>query len=244
MIDAVRRASAARITAVMPYMGYARQDRKATGREPISAKLVADLLTAAGADRVIGVDLHTAAIQGFFNIPFDHLTALPVLAAELSQCAIMDPVLVAPDVGSAKLLEKFQRLYDVPLIMMHKRRRGLDVQITEIIGDVEDRTPILVDDMIASGSIIRHVDALVERGARPEIHMAITHPALIGNAVRRLEHPAVKMLITTDTIVLAPENISPKIRVVSLAPMLAEVIRRIHLNQSVSDVFRKAFDEA
>lgn len=244
MIDAIRRASAARITVIMPYMGYARQDRKATGREPISAKLMADLITTAGADRVISVDMHNSAIQGFFNIPLDHLSAIPVLAAELKTIPLVDPVLVSPDVGRAKVVEKFQQVFDdVPLVMMHKRRKGAEVTVTEVIGDIKDRTPVLVDDIIASGSIIKHVDALVNRGARPEIYMAITHPVLVGDAVQRLQHPALKALLTTDTIVLPPEKQSEKIRVVSIAPMLADVIRRIHLNQSVSEVFTRLFEE-
>jgi len=243
MIDAIRRASAARITVVMPYMGYARQDRKATGREPISAKLMADLITAAGADRVVSVDLHNSAIQGFFNIPLDHLTAIPALAQELKNCTLVDPVLVSPDVGRAKMVEKFQQVFDIPLVMMHKRRKGLEVSVTEVIGDVKDRTPILIDDIIASGSIIKHVDALVQRGARPEVYMAITHPVLVGDAVQRLQHPALKALITTDTLAIPSSKQSGKIRVVSLAPMLADVIKRIHLNQSVSEVFTKLFED-
>lgn len=244
MIDAVRRSSAARITVVMPYMGYARQDRKAVGREPITAKLVADLITAAGADRVIVVDLHNSAIQGFFNIPLDHLTAIPVLAAELRRLPLVDPVLVSPDVGRAKMVEKFQHILNLPLVLMHKRRKGLDVAVTEIVGDVADRTPVLIDDIIASGSVIRHVDALVERGARPEVYMAITHPVLVGDAIRRLGHPALKALITTDTIRIPHAEEHPNIRVVSLAPMLADVIRRIHLNLSVSEVFSRLEDFA
>ncbi len=243
MIDAVRRASAARITVIMPYMGYARQDRKATGREPISSKLMADLVTAAGADRIVSVDLHNSAIQGFYNIPLDHLTAIPVLAAALKEMNLIDPVLISPDVGRAKVVEKFQQVFDVPLVMMHKRRKGLEVSVTEVIGDVTDKTPILIDDIIASGSIVTHVDALVARGARPEVYMAITHPVLVGDAVQRLQHPALKMLLTTDTITLPDENQASNIRVLSLAPMLADVIRRIHLNQSVSEVFTQLFEE-
>jgi ribose-phosphate pyrophosphokinase len=243
MIDALRRASAARITVIMPYMGYARQDRKATGREPISSKLMADLITTAGADRVVSVDLHNSAIQGFFNIPLDHLTAIPALASELMGLSLVDPVLVSPDAGRAKMVEKFQQVFDVPLVIMHKRRKGAEVSVTEVIGDVKDRTPILIDDIMASGSIITQVDALVQRGARPEVYMAITHPVLCGNAVDRLQHPALKALITTDTITIPPERMTDKIRVVSLAPMLADVIKRIHLNQSVSEVFTKLFEE-
>jgi len=242
MIDAVRRASASRITVIMPYMGYARQDRKATGREPISAKLMADLVTTAGADRAVSVDLHNSAIQGFFHVPLDHLTAIPAMAAELKKLSLIDPVLIAPDVGRAKLVEKFQEILHIPMAIAHKRRKGLDVTVTEIIGEVEDKTPIIVDDIIASGSIVRHIDALVERGARPEIYMAITHPVLVGKAVERLGHPALKMLITTDTIPIPPEKQSPKIRVVSTAPMLADVIRRIHTNESVSEMFAKLFE--
>jgi ribose-phosphate pyrophosphokinase len=243
MIDAARRASAARITVVMPYMGYSRQDRKARGREPISAKLMADLITTAGADRCVSVDLHNSAIQGFFHIPLDHLTAIPVMVAALKEMTITNPILVAPDVGRAKLVEMVQKMMDLPMAIMHKRRTGLEVEVKEVIGDVRDMSPIIIDDIIASGSTIRHVDALVEAGARPEVIMAITHPILCGDAVKRLEHPALRTLITTDTIPSREDNISSKIRVVSVAPMLADIIRRIHEDESVSEVITKQMDE-
>ncbi len=243
IIDALRRDSAARITGVIPYMGYSRQDRKATGREPISAKLVANLLMAAGMDRAIAVDLHNAAIQGFYDEPLDHLTAVPALSEALTEASLPDPVLVSPDVGRAKMVEQFQKGWNVPMVLMHKRRTGQSVEVAEIVGDVKGKTAVIVDDIIAGGSILTHVDALVKAGARPEVVLAITHPVLVGNALSRIEeHPALKTLITTDTISIPNTSESSKIKVVTLAPMLAEVIWRIHTNQSVSEVYKRQFE--
>ena len=243
MIDAARRASAKRITVVMPYMGYSRQDRKARGREPISAKLMADLITTAGANRCVAVDLHNSAIQGFFHVPLDHLTAIPAMVASLKEIPMVDPVLVAPDIGRAKLVEKVQKMFDLPMAIMHKRRYGLDVTVNEVIGDVEDKTPIIIDDIIASGSTVGHIDALVERGARPEVYMAITHPVLCGDAIKRLQHPALKALITTDSIPIPPDKQCSKIKVVSIAPMLADICARIHHEESVSEVYTKLMED-
>jgi ribose-phosphate pyrophosphokinase len=240
ILDACRRASAREITAIVPYFGYARQDHKSTGREPISAKLVADLIAAAGANRVVSVDLHATQIQGFFTIPMDHLTAVPVLAGHFKQNALEDPVVVAPDVGRTKLAEKYTDILHLPMALMTKRRRGVgggEMEVLSIVGDVKGKTPILIDDVIASGSIVREAEHLVGSGSR-EVHLAITHPALVGPALEWLKSPAIKQLVVTNTIPVPQlKRLGGKVTVLSIAPLLAQVIQRIHRNQSVSRVF-------
>jgi ribose-phosphate pyrophosphokinase len=241
MIDAFRRASAKQINAVVPYYGYARQDHKSTGREPISARLVADLLTVAGADRVVSVDLHATQIQGFFHIPMDHLTAAPILSNYFKERKLENPVLVAPDVGRAKLVDKYVRIMDMPLVVMHKRRSGvggINVEVVEVIGDVSGKTPILIDDEIASGSIIGQVKALVNKGAN-KAYIAATHPIFVGKFLERLSDPDVEEVVVTNTVPVPLEKRIPKITILSIAPLLAEVISRIHNNLSVSRVFSK-----
>lgn len=242
MIDAFRRASAKQITAVVPYYGYARQDHKSTGREPISAKLVADLLTVAGADRVVSVDLHATQIQGFFHIPMDHLTAAPILANYFKERNLGNPVLVAPDSGRVKLVEKYINILDMPMVFTHKRRSGvggLDVESVAVIGEVEGKTPIIIDDMIASGStIIGQVKALINRGAN-KAYVASTHPVLVGKSLERLSDSDVEEVVVTNTIPVPLEKRIPKITILSIAPLLAEVTSRIHNNLSVSRVFSK-----
>ncbi|MCZ6679550.1 MAG: ribose-phosphate pyrophosphokinase [Candidatus Poribacteria bacterium] len=241
-IDAMKRASAQQITAVIPYFGYGRQDRKATGREPISAKLVADLLTTAGAHRVVAVDLHVAQIQGFFNIPTDHLTAVTTLTHYFKDEQIDNGVIVAPDAGRVKLAEKYTDMLELPLALMHKRRSGAgggQVETAGIIGDVAGRTPIIVDDEIATGgTIYQQVIALQSAGANPA-YISITHPVLVGSALERLSHPAIQEVVTTNTIPVPQEKqrMNDKIRVLSIAPLLAEAILRIHQHRSVSKVF-------
>jgi ribose-phosphate pyrophosphokinase len=239
-IDAMKRASAQQITAVVPYFGYARQDHKSTGREPISAKLVANLLTSAGANRVVAVDLHATQIQGFFDIPADHLTAVTTLTDYLKTKDIEKGVIVSPDVGRAKLAEKYMEILGFPLVLMHKRRSGVggrQVQVVEIVGDVAGRTPILVDDLIASGSIYQQADALVEAGANPA-YISITHPVLVGQALERLNRPSIQEVVATNTIPVPPEKrLGGKIKVLSIAPLLALAIGRIHQHRSVSQVF-------
>ena len=241
VMDALKRASARQITAVIPYFGYARQDHKSTGREPISAKLVANLLASAGADRIISVDLHATQIQGFFDIPFDHLTALATLASYLKEKHVENGVIVSPDVGRAKFAEKYADLLELPMALMHKRRAGVggtDVEVkAEIIGDVRGRTPIIIDDLIASGSIYKHADSLVAEGANPA-YISITHPVLTGDATQRLNRPSIQEIVTTNTIpVPAEKQIDGKVSVLSIAPLLAEAILRIHKHKSVSKVF-------
>ncbi|MBM3241954.1 ribose-phosphate pyrophosphokinase [Candidatus Poribacteria bacterium] len=240
MLDAFRRASAHQITAIIPYYGYARQDHKSTGREPISAKLVADLITTAGANRVVSVDLHATQIQGFFNIPMDHLTAVPILANYFKENTLEDAVIVSPDVGRAKLADKYTDILHLPMALMNKRRSGVGgkkVEFLEIVGDVKGKTPIIIDDVIASGSIAKQAEELVKAGSK-EAYIAITHPVLVGPAMERLQSPAVKELIVTNTI-LVPEKkrLGGKVKVLSIAPLLAKAIQRIHQHLSVSQVF-------
>ena len=241
-IDAMKRASARQITAIIPYFGYARQDHKTTGREPISAKLVANLLTTAGASRVMAIDLHVPQIQGFFDIPMDHLTALTTLADYFRGKDIQNGVIVAPDVGRAKLAEKYAEILRLPLAIMHKRRNGADgqdVEFVELVGDVKGKTPIIIDDEIATGgSIYQQAQALAEAGAEPA-YVSIAHAVLVGPALKRLEHPSIREVVTTDTIpVPAEKQLGGKIKVLSIAPLLAEAILRIHQHRSVSQVFR------
>lgn len=241
-IDAMKRASAKQITAIIPYFGYARQDHKTTGREPISAKLVADLLTTAGASRVIAIDLHVPQIQGFFDIPMDHLTAVTTLTNYFREKNIENGVIVAPDVGRAKLAEKYTDILRLPLAIMHKRRNGKDgqdVKFVELVGDVKDKTPIIIDDEIATGgSISEQAQALAEAGARPA-YVSITHPVLVGPALERLEHDSIREVVTTNTIPVPREKqLDGKIKVLSIAPLLAEAILRVHQHRSVSQVFR------
>jgi ribose-phosphate pyrophosphokinase len=237
LLDAFRRASVARLTAVVPYLAYSRQEKKSTGREPISARLVADLLGHAGADRVLSIDLHTPAIQGFFEVAMDHLSAIPLLAGELLRPELRDAVIVAPDVGRAKLAERFARLLDLPLAIVHKRRRPTgDVEVRGIVGDVRDRIPIVIDDIIATGgTVAAAVEALIASGARGEIVVAATHGLFAGDAARRLAHPAIREILVTDTLEPPPKLATA--RVVSVSELLAEALRRIHEERSISELY-------
>lgn len=241
-IDAMKRASARQITAIIPYFGYARQDHKTTGREPISAKLVANLITTAGASRVMAIDLHVPQIQGFFDIPMDHLTAITTLANYFSEKQIENGVIVAPDAGRAKLAEKYSQILRLPLAIMHKRRNGPDgqeVKFVELVGDVKGKTPIVIDDEIATGgSIFQQAQALAEAGAEPA-YVSISHAVLVGPALERLSHESIREVVTTNTIPIpAEKQLEGKIKVLSIAPLLAEAILRVHQHKSVSQVFR------
>lgn len=239
-VDALRRASAHSITAVIPYFPYARQERMAHGREAISAKVVATMLEALGTSRVVFIDPHSAAIQGFFNIPVDPLSAGPVLAEYFLDDHFEDGVVVSPDVGRAKVAGKFAELVGLPLVVMHKRREKVGgVKVTHVVGDIEDKIPIVVDDIIASGSIMNELDGLVEKGAIPEVYLAITHPVLLPSALEQLDNPLIKELVVTDTILIPPEKMHPKLKVISIAPMLAEVIGHIHAGTSISHLLPK-----
>jgi ribose-phosphate pyrophosphokinase len=235
--DACKRASARQITVVVPYYGYARQDHKSTGREPISAKLVADLITVAGADRLVSVDLHSAPIQGFFNIPMDHLTAVPILARYFRKKEFKNSVIVAPDAGRTKLAEKYTDILQIPMAVMTKRRKGVD--FFNIMGNVKGKTAIIIDDVIASGSITSEADMLSKAGAK-EVYMSITHPILVGPALQRLKNSALKELVVTNTVPVPGEKLTGgKVKVLSIAPLFAKVIRNIYQNQSVAGILKE-----
>lgn len=241
MIDALKRASAGRITAVIPYMGYARQDRKAKARDPISAKLVADLISTAGADRVLTMDLHAAQIQGFFNIPVDHLLGVPILAPYYAKKFGRDRddvVVVSPDLGSVTRARNFAQRLNVPLAIIDKRRPKANVsEVMNIIGDVKEKTVILVDDMIDTAGTITHgAQALVDYGAK-EVYACCTHPVLSGPAIERIENSPITELLVLDTISLPEEKKIDKIKTMSVAPVFAEAIERIYEDLSVSTLF-------
>jgi ribose-phosphate pyrophosphokinase len=238
LIDALRRASSERITAVLPYYGYARQDRKVSPRAPITAKLVADLITAAGASRILAVDLHAGQIQGFFNIPVDHLFAAPVLLDYLKHLK-NDIVIVSPDAGGVERARAYAKRLNTSLAIIDKRREAPNVsQVMNIIGDVSGMVAVLVDDLVdTGGTLVRAAYALMEKGAKA-VYACCTHPVLSGRAVEVLEESPIKEMIVTDTIPLREDaKACPKIRVLSISSLLAEAIRRIYKDDSVSDLF-------
>ena len=239
-IDALRRASAGRITAVIPYYGYARQDRKAKARDPITAKLVANLITAAGADRVLTMDLHAAQIQGYFDIPLDHLLGGSLLANYFNKKNIEDLVVVSPDLGSVTRSRKFANQLDgeVPLAIIDKRRPKANVcEVMNLIGDVNGKNVIMLDDMIdTAGTITNAANALKEFGAK-DIYACCTHAVLSGPAIERIENSAISELIVLDTIRLPKEKEIDKIKVLTVAEMFGEAIKKIFSNESVSVLF-------
>ncbi|MBC2580893.1 ribose-phosphate diphosphokinase [Clostridium sp. DJ247] len=241
MIDAFKRASAGRITAVIPYYGYARQDRKAKARDPITAKLVADILTAAGADRVLTMDLHAAQIQGYFNIPLDNLLGAPILAKYFLEKGFgdrEDVVVVSPDLGSVTRARKFADKLHAPIAIIDKRRPKANVsEIMNIIGDIKDKTVILVDDMIdTAGTITNGANALAKMGAK-EVYACCTHAVLSGPAIERIQESAIQELVMLNTINLPQEKTLDKFKVLSVAPVFAEAINRIYEDLSVSKLF-------
>jgi ribose-phosphate pyrophosphokinase len=238
MLDAVKRASAERITAVLPYYGYARQDRKVQPRVPISAKLVADLITAAGAERVLALDLHAGQIQGFFNIPVDHLFAAPVVIDYLERRGLSDPVVVSPDAGGVERARAIAKRLRAGLAIIDKRRDGANVAVfMHLIGDVKGKDTIIIDDMIdTAGTLVQAADALKREGAR-RIMACGVHPVLSGPAMARLEGAPLEEVVVTNSIPLGKDKQIPKITVLSVAPLLAEAIRRIHDEESVSTLF-------
>ena len=244
MIDACKRASAARITAVIPYFGYARQDRKAKARDPISSKLVADLVTTAGADRVLTMDLHAAQIQGFFNIPVDHLLGTqllaPFFAKKFDQDGSRDLLaIVAPDLGSVARTRKFAEKVDAPLAIIDKRRPKANVsEVMNIIGDVRGRKVVLIDDIIdTAGTLCEAAKALTEVGGAIEIYAAATHGVLSGPAIERLQNSYIKELILLDTIPLEEHAKIPMITQISVAPIFAQAIERIYGDKPISPLF-------
>ncbi|ONI43743.1 ribose-phosphate pyrophosphokinase [Epulopiscium sp. SCG-B10WGA-EpuloA2] len=241
MMDAMKRASAGRITAVIPYYGYARQDRKTRARDPISAKLVADLLQTAGADRILTMDLHCAQIQGFFNLPVDHLVGMPVLIkyyTDKFNDDMTDVVAVSPDLGSVGRVRGFATKLNTPLAIIDKRRTQANVsEIMNIIGEVKGKKVILIDDMIdTAGTICNAAEALKERGAT-NIYACCTHGVLSGPAINRIEASSIEELIILDTINIPEEKQLPKIQKLETAPLFADAIRRIHEDLSVSKLF-------
>ena len=238
-LDAARRASAQRITAVLPFFGYARQDRKDQPRVPITAKLVANLLVTAGADRVLTIDLHAQQIQGFFDIPVDHLYAAPVFVQYLSGVLQEPAVVVAPDVGSVKMAQAYGDMLGCGFAVVAKRRISAnEVASAHLVGEVEGRDCILVDDLTTTcGTLIAAAEKLVDRGAR-RIFAAVTHCCLTPVGHKRLDAGPIAQLITTDSVPVPKEGRSPKVKVLSVAELLGEAIRRIHLGQSVSSLFR------
>ncbi len=238
LIDAARRASAARITCVVPYFGYARQDRKDQPRVAIGAKLMANMLTGAGADRLLGIDFHAHALQGFFDIPVDHLYAAPVLTAHYRKKNLKDLVVVAPDVGSAKMARGFAKRLDASLAIIDKRRPQANVaEVVNVVGEVEGRDCLLADDMIdTAGTVTESAYALKDLGAR-DIYICATHALLSGPAVERLSNAPVKEVTVTDTIAIPASRHFPQLNVLSVGELLAKAIRSTHAYQSVSSLF-------
>ncbi|HET9722680.1 MAG TPA: ribose-phosphate diphosphokinase [Actinomycetota bacterium] len=243
MLDAMKRASAKRITAVIPYYGYSRQDKKALAREPISAKLVADLITVAGADRVVSVDLHSGQIQGYFDFPFDHLTALPILSGYLRDELGLhgdDLVVVAPDAGRIKTAEKLREALHADLAFLYKRRSRREAHKIEemaVVGEVEGRPCVLVDDMIdTAGTVSKGSVALAAMGAGP-IFVGATHPVLSGKAVQLLEEAPIQEVVVTNSMPIPEEKQFSKLRVLSIAPLIASALRAVFEDTSVSEIF-------
>ncbi len=238
MIDAIKRASASRVTAVIPYYAYAKQEKKFSGREPISASLVADLLETAGVERILTLDLHAPAIEGFFNVPVDHLRSIPILAREIKRVTQEDLVAVSPDAGGVARAEEFRRRSGASLaVATSNRPQPADEPVLEIVGDVKGKTAVIVDDMISSGNTLAScASLLVERGAE-RVFACAAHPVLAGNAGRLIDESPVERVFVTDTLPISPRQQSEKIEVLTVAPLLAEAIMRIHRDLSISALF-------
>jgi len=248
MIDALKRASAARITAVLPYYGYGRQDRKNRPGVPITAKLVANLITAAGADRLLTLDLHAAQIQGFFDIPVDHLYAAPVLIKALKRIFPLSErkrmTIVSPDVGGIKIADHFARDFRCPLAIVDKRRMGdSKTVVRNVIGDVTDRNILIVDDLISTGTSLANAARILQKKGAKDVYAVVTHPVLPGNAVNNINQSPIKTLWVSDTIPLRDDaRRSPKIKTISIAKLLGEAINRIHADTPVSILFEYSED--
>ncbi|MCI0589640.1 MAG: ribose-phosphate pyrophosphokinase [Planctomycetes bacterium] len=241
LADCLRRASADRITAVIPYFGYARKDRKDEGRVPITAKLVANLITQSGVERVLAVDLHAAQIQGFFDIPVDHLYAKPVLVAPLRKLGLRDVVVVSPDVGGIKVARAYCKELGADLAIVDKRRLNPEeAEVEAVIGEVGGKNAILVDDMISTGGTIAEAVRILKNFGAASVFVAATHPVFCGKARTRLDAAPIERIFVTDTIPLRPERSAPaRTQVVSIAPLLARAIRSIHRAESVSRLFEE-----
>jgi ribose-phosphate pyrophosphokinase len=238
MIDALKRASARRICAVLPYYGYARQDRKLKARDPITAKLLANIITAAGATRVLSMDLHAGQIQGFFDIPVDHLLGVPILAEYFQKIGIKDPIVVSPDVGGVIRARDLASRLETNIAIIDKRRpHPNETEVLHLVGDVKGKTAIVVDDIIdTGGTIVKAVDALIERGAK-DVYACCSHPVLSGPARERLEASPLKEVVVTNTIPVTPEERFSRLKVLTVAPVFGEAIIRFHEDLSVSKLF-------
>lgn len=241
-LDAAKRASADRITAVIPYFGYARQDRKDEPRVPVSSKLIANLLTASGASRVLTIDLHAEQIQGFFDIPVDHLYAAPVFIEYYQKRPLETYVIVSPDAGRVNRVRAFARRLgkEIPIAIVDKRRTGPNQSIVaNIIGDVEEKTALIYDDILdTGGTIVDAAEALSKKGAK-EVYACIVHPLLSRDAPERITNSAIKELVITNTVTLSPQKMIPKLKILSIAGLLGEAIMRIHRAESISSLFKE-----
>ena len=241
MVDAFKRASSGTINAVIPYFGYCRQNKKSKSREPISVKLIMNLLATAGVDRIISIDLHKSQIQAYFDKPFDNLSACALISNYIKTKDIPNPVIVAPDVGKAKLAEKYSNVLGYPIIIMYKKKYDKTKSLFGgIIGNPEGKTPIIIDDIIANGTAVDQALAFLDYGANKEIYFAVTHPILTQKAMEKLTNDAIKEVIVTNSVpVGAKRDILPKITILSLADLLSEVIYRVQTNQSISNLFHQ-----
>jgi ribose-phosphate pyrophosphokinase len=239
LADACRRAGAARLTAIVPYFGYARQDRRAKGREAVGGRLIADMLAIAGLERIVAVDLHTAALEGFFSVPLEHLSAVSLLANAIDEFVTGETVIVAPDLGAVKLAERYGELLRRPIAIVHKTRiSGSEVAVRGIVGEVSGRAPVIVDDMISTGGTIEAAaSALLAAGCLREITVAATHALLVGPAIARLSALPLKRIAATDSLP-APEYGSLPAQVVSVAPILAETVTRLNIGESMNELLR------
>ena len=238
MIDAVRRSSASRVTAVIPYMAYAKQEKKSQSREPISAKLLANIITTAGADRILALDLHSAAIEGFFDIPVDHLRGAAILADFFERQDLADPVVVSPDTGGVARANDFRERLGASLAIIYRQRRSpINSRKMEMVGEVEGRPAIVVDDMISTGNtLLQATEALLERGAS-EVHACATHGVFSGDALQAIERSPLKQVVVTNSMPLRSDRIPEKLKVLSVGPLIAESILRIHKDISMSSLF-------
>ena len=243
LLDCLRRASAGRVTAVMPYYGYARKDRKDEGRVPISAKVVANTLSAGGADRVLTIDMHAAQIQGFYDIPVDHLYAKPVLMHAIAEMDIDDPVIVTPDVGGIKMARAYAKVINADFAIVDKRRvSGAEIEVEHMIGEVEGRNVIIVDDMISTGGSISEASRVCKEHGAKSVVIAVSHAVLCGPAVERLDNCPADTILVTDTIP-RKKAVPHQLRYVSVAPLLSRAIQNLHDSRSLSVLFDKLEDD-
>ena len=241
LIDTLKRASADRITAVIPYYGYARKDRKDEGRVPITAKLVANVLERAGADRVMTVDLHASQIQGFFDIPVDHLYGSPIFIECFQGLGLENTTILATDVGSSKRAQAYARLLGGELAIIDKRRTGPDqTKVANVIGELKKRDVIIVDDMISTGGSITEAAKIASEHGASKIYLAATHPVFCGPAIERLMSVTVEKIFVSDTICVDIEKFEGKLEILSVAPLLSEAIKRVHMNLSISSIFEQS----